>query len=148
MAVFHGVNINWGVNTNIEGVVGLMQTRDHNFNVNAEVITDGGDTPVSKVYWGQYEEATFTYVATDGLPAAGNWWGGSVKALNDAGGGNAQYVLPDIGQSVYVSDVVNNQLDGNWMVDAISTHTSNTTATRVTLKLSRYPHLDAAITNE
>lgn len=127
MAVFHGVSVNWGVNTNISGVSGLLQTRDHTFNANSELILDGGETPVSKVWWGMYEEATFTYVATD-------------FSYNN---GNAQYYLPDIGDIVYLSDVVNNQLDGAWFVENIVTHTSNTTATRVTLKLSRYPNVDA-----
>ena len=131
MAVFHGVNINWGIDTDIQDATGLFQTREHGIRMNSEVITDGGETPVSKVYWGIYEEATFTYVATD------------FTYRN----GNAQYFLPDIGSTVYVSDTVNNQLDGNWMVDNVSTHTSNTTATRVTLKLTRYPMVDAAISN-
>ena len=131
MAVFHGVSVNWGVETNIEGVTGLMQTRDHTLASNAELVVDGGETPVSKVYWGIYEEATFVYVATDFTYRSGN----------------AKYMLPDIGSTVYVSDAINNQLDGNWMVDNVATHTSNTTATRVTLKLSRYPQIDASISS-
>jgi|ERR1035437_1104773 hypothetical protein len=124
--VFHGVSINWGVNTTISGITGLMQTREHSFHANSELILDGGDTPVSKVWWGMYEEATFTYVATE--------------YSNNSG--NAQYYLPDIGDIVYLSDTVNTQLGGlPWFVDNITTHTGNTTATRVTLKLSRYPQI-------
>lgn len=126
--IFRGVSVNWGIGTNISGVTGLMQTRDHSFSSNSELILDGGDTPVSKVWWGMYEEATFTYVVVD---------------YSYYRSGNAQYYVPDIGDIVTLSDTNNNQLDGDWFVDSASTHTSNTTCTRVTLKISRYPHVAA-----
>lgn len=139
--VFHGITINWGVRTNIQGASGLFQTREHNTKINSEVITDGGDTPVSKVYWGKNEVATFTYVAAEGSYAAGNNYGGNVFQLNNADGGYSEVYWPAVGTWVYLSDVAYPYIAGNWLVDDVTTNTSNTTATRVILKLSRYPKI-------
>jgi len=140
MAIHHGVGINWGVNSTIVSVNGLFQTREHNFSVKAEEITDAGDTSVSKVYWDFKEFATFTYVSFQ----PGYW-----------PNGNAPISIPSLSSWIRVYDptysiVINSSqfiykqslsINGYWLVDDIVTAGSNTTSVRVTLKLSRYPYI-------
>lgn len=125
MAILNGVNVNWGVDTTVSGVNGLFQTRDHNYKVQSEEIKDGGETTLSKAYWDFMEEATFTYVAFQfsGTP------------------GYANVDIPYIGQFVNVIDGRYQPINGFWLVDDIVIAGSNTSAARVTLKLTRYPYV-------
>ena len=122
---YHGVGINWGTYSTVQGAVGAFQSRDHGIRADSELVKDGGDTTVSKVYWDFREEATFTYVATQG-------------GYNF---GNAYVSYPNIASWVYVTDTVYPAISGYWLVDDVSIIGSNTSATRVTLKLSRYPNI-------
>lgn len=126
MAIFHGVGINFGVGSTVIGVNGAFQTRDHSIIAESELIKDGGETTVSKVYWDMQEHATFTYVAFQ----PGYW-----------PFGNATVSMPDIASFVTVYDTTYAQIVGSWLVDEITVTSSNTTATKVTLHLSRYPFL-------
>lgn len=121
---YHGVGINWGVYSTVQNAVGSFQSRDHGFKSESEVIRDGGDTTVSKVYWDFREEASFTFVATNGRNV-----------------GNAYVAHPNVSDWVYVTDNVYPAISGYWLVDDVFVAGSNTSATRVTLKLSRYPQL-------
>jgi|ERR1035441_4455793 hypothetical protein len=125
---YRGVGVNWGVYSTIQYVVGAFQTRDNSYSSNSETITDGGNTTVSKVYWDFKEEASFTYVATQPFIA-----------------GNAGVMLPFVGYFVTVTDLNYPAISGQWLVDSISVNGSNTTATRVSLRLSRYPFLNSSI---
>ena len=141
--VFHGVNVNWGVATKIQYCVGAFQTRDHARIADNQLIFDPNGTPVSKIYFNYREDATFTYVAI-GYENTGNAsYGGTLTTalqnLNNSniGGGTTVYT-PEVGQFVTVTDNNYGKIAGNWMVDEIKIISSNTNATRVSLKLSRY----------
>lgn len=138
MVKTHGVSISWGIGTTIIGVNGLFQSREHVYLADGEVISDAGDTPTSKVYWNYREEAIFTYVAYQ-------------PAVNFR---DAFVSTPTIGEFVSVSDFIYpaDSTDGGynsatgtyrglWLVDAVSVSNSNTSAVRVTVKLSRYPFI-------
>jgi hypothetical protein len=122
---FHGIGINWGVNSTIIGVNGLFQTREHSSTAKSKEIVDGGETTVSKAYWDFKQTATFTYVAAQ--------YGGPF--------GNSNVDVPTIGNFVTVFDPSYAYINGDWLVDAASVASSNTSAARVTLTLSRYPNL-------
>ena len=125
-AVFHGVGINFGIAGGIVGVNGLFQTRDHNFSADSQLIEDGSETPVSKVFWKFKEEATFIYVA-----AAPGYWPY----------GNAPVQYPIIGEWITVLDTNYPDIVGQWLTDDVTISNSNTTAVRVAVKLSRYPYV-------
>lgn len=126
MSKFHGVGINFGVNSTIIGVNGLFQSRDHSYKVSTEQIRDAGNTTVSKAYYDPVETATFTYVAAQ--PSYNPY-------------GNSHVDIPTIGEWITVIDNNYPAIAGDWLVDSISTSGGNTTATRVTVALSRYPFL-------
>lgn len=128
MGLFHGqVGINWGVGSTISSVFGSFQSRDHHIKAQAEDIKDGGETTVSKVYWDSIEESTFSYVAIQNGP---NLFG------------TAPVSFPSIGMFVQVFDsVLYPVIAGFWLVDDIDINSSNTAATRVTLRLTRYPFI-------
>lgn len=138
MAKFHGVGVNFGIDTTIVGVNGMFQTRDHTYMADSELITDTGDTPVSKCYWNYREEATFTYVAVNpsrnigacrvDVPQIGTFI--SIVDYNytyDSTDGGYNYAI--------------NAYRGPWLVDGVSISNSNTSAVRVTVRLSRYPFI-------
>ena len=129
--VFHGVNVNWGVQTEIQYASGLFQTRDHKYSANSELVTDGGETPVSKVYWADYEEATFTYVCTDFTEVGGD-------------GGFSSTNSPDVGDWVNVTDANYPEIEGMWLTDEVTVHSANVNATRISLRLTRYPNVDSS----
>jgi len=136
MPKVHGVSISFGIGTTIWGVNGMFQSREHHYIANSEEITDGGDTTISKIYWNYREEASFVYVA---YQPAHNYYDAAVQ-------------VPQIGSFVSVSDSIYpavssdggynyaiNSARGQWLVDDVSVSNSNTTAVRVSVKLSRYP---------
>ena len=136
MTKVHGVSVNFGIGTTIYGVNGMFQAREHHYLANNEPITDGGDTTVSKVYWNYHEEASFTYVAVQPI----------VNRMD------ATVQVPQIGSYIQVTDFnypgdstdggynyAINSIRGSWLVDSVEVSNSNTTAIRVTVKLSRYP---------
>ncbi len=137
---FHGVGVNWGVDSTIIGVNGAFQTRQHSAKVQSEPIKDGGETTVSKVYWDMMEEATFSYVASSPsrYPLGQAPVNGNIGYIQNWLYGIA---APAIGQWINVVDPVYTAIAGYWLVDEITTSSSNTSAVRVNLKLSRYPFL-------
>ncbi len=128
MANYHGIAVNFGVSSSVASATGLFQTVDHNVNVENELIRDGSGEYVEKTYFGTNEEATFEYVATAaGGPA-----------------GNAAVTFPTPGINVTVTDTSYTNIAGtSWLVDGVTVKGSNTTAKRVTLKLTRYPNVSA-----
>ena len=138
MAKVHGVSVSFGIGTTIFGVNGLFQSRENRYEANNESVMDGGETTMSRLWWDFHEEAQFTYVAFQ-----------PQRNFRDA-----LVQTPQIGSFVNVSDPVypadstdggyNFAIDayrGRWLVDDVSVANSNTTAIRVTVKLSRYPNV-------
>lgn len=121
--VIHGVSVNFGINSSIIGINGAFQARDHAYKVENDSIRDGGDTTVSKVYYDPVETAVFTYVAVQPI----------------FGYRNARIDIPYIGQWVQIVDPQYSAINGWWLCENINVSTSNTTATRVSLNLARYP---------
>ena len=134
----HGLSVSFGVGSEVFGVYGLYQSRDHHYIANSETVHDGGETSVSKLYWDYREELVLTYVA--------------YQPVNNFP--NALVTTPQIGTFVRLADPnypqdstdggVNyaiNAVRGMWLVDDIACSNSNTSAVRVTLKLSRYPQV-------
>jgi len=114
----------------VNNVNGIFQTREHHIIMESKDIKDGGQTTVAKAYWDYHEEATFNYVAY-GV-------GGQVPTSD----------LPVIGQYVSVNTISLYTLSNtnyypitgnNWKVEDIQVSSSNVSATRVTLKLTRHP---------
>lgn len=124
--IYHGVKVHWGVGSSTAiGVSGtfVLQGRDHGMTADAEVIQDATGFAVNKTYYNHNESATFDYVPTDTYDGAGN--------LTPS--------IPTVGALVTVTDTVYTTIAGtNWLIDSISTKSSNTSAMRVTLTLSRY----------
>ena len=123
--IVNGISVNFGVGSTIIGVNGAFQSREHSYKVENDSIRDGGDTTVSKVYYDPVETAIFTYVAVQ-----------RVTRFADA-----RVDIPYIGQWVQIVDDRYFAITGWWLCEGISTSSSNTAATRVTLALSRYPHV-------
>lgn len=126
MAAFHGVGINFGVNSTIIGVNGLFQSRGHSYKTESELIRDGGNTTVSKVFYDRHEVATVTYVS---------YQPGTYTL------GNAIVDVPTLGSWVQIIDNYYPIFAGRWMVDDIEVASSNQGAAKVTLQLSRYPYV-------
>jgi len=123
MATYHGVGVNFGVSSSFSGVTGAFQTRDHSIQSGNEIIANGIGDPVNKTYYGQYETATFEYVATGAGPS-----------------GTVAVTYPTQGSTLTITDTVYTQISGSsWLVDKVSTKGSNTTSVRVTCELTRYP---------
>lgn len=127
MAVHHGVGVNWGVYSSVVGVNGAFQAREHSYKFSSELVRDAGNTTVSKVYYDPVETATFTYVAA--------------QPVNYTSG-NAPVDIPTMGTFIQVVDNRYPAIAGYWLVDGISVVSSNTTAARVTLQLSRHQYMD------
>ena len=126
MAVVHGnVGINFGIGTAVGTLSGLFQTREHHYLCESKDIKDGGETTVGKGYWNFSEEATFTFVS--------NTYLGVIYSNN----------IPAIGYYITVYDAINYPaIEGTtWKVEDIITNSSNTTSTRITLKLTRHRYI-------
>ena len=124
MAKYHGIAVNFRVASAIGSVVGVFQSRDHSYEADNEMIKSGlGDT-VEKTFYDLRETATFEYVAS----AAGGPTGA------------AAVTVPTVGDTMTVTDSVYAAIAGTtWLVDNVDVKGSNTTATRVTVKVARYP---------
>ena len=124
MPNYRGVGINFGISSSLASITGAMQTRDHSYKSETEMIKNGGGDTVAKVYFDFSEEATFTYVATG------------------ASGGAVTVTTGSIGALMTVTDSTYPAIAGtSWLVDDVSTAGSNTGAVKVTMKLSRYPNI-------
>ncbi len=122
MAKYNGVGIQFGVTSSMSTVTGVLQTRDHGYESDKEIVRNGiGDT-VSATYYDLRETATFDFVTTG------------------ASGGVVTATFPAVGDKVTVVDTIYTQIaNTNWLVDNVDTKGSNTTALRVSLKMTRYP---------
>jgi hypothetical protein len=121
MALYHGIGVNFGLSSSLANISGAFQTRDHTYQSGNEIISDGLGGLVEKTYYGQYETATFEYVAT----------GTGVS-------GTVAVTLPSQGATLTVTDTQYTQISGSsWLVEKVSTKGSNTTAIRVTVDLWR-----------
>lgn len=123
MSLFRGVRVNIGIDSEFIGVQGAFQLRDHRTAISSEEIKNVNDQTISKVYWDYKEEASYVYIAI----ALGN------------SPFQAPVTFPRIGRGVTVIDHDYPQIAGRWLVDEIETRSSNQSALRVIVKLSRYP---------
>lgn len=122
MATYHGVGVNFGVSSSLAAVTGAFQTRDHSYAASNESIMDGAGVFVEDTTFGDYQTATFEYVATNTSTAVGN----------------ATVTVPTVGASLVVTDNGYSAIAGNyWIVRSVDVKGSNTTATRVTVNLWR-----------
>ncbi len=124
MAKYTGVGVNFGIDSSIGGVNGLFQTREHSYTCNNEDVLDAGNTTVGKCYWDFKEIATFTYVA-----------------FQYANSPSINVDMPTLGGLAYVSDNQYTNIAGTWIVENITTESSNSTAVRVKVTLARYPKI-------
>ena len=131
--VIHGAQVNFGIGNVVQNINGTVQTREHHLSAESEELKDAGETARSKIFWNFKEECTFTYVI------AGN---NGVVSYGD---------LPIIGNYVTINTVsafaASNTfyypLGGNtWIVEDVIVNSSNQAASRVSLKLSRYPYIN------
>jgi hypothetical protein len=127
MAIFHGIVINFGIGTTLVNFTGVFQTRTHVLKAESKEILDGGETAVGKAYFNYKEEASFTYIP--------------VSPVGFVNAGNLSFGIPYIGQYITVNEFNNyNQIAGTWLVSDLDIQSSNTSATRVNIKLERYPY--------
>lgn len=137
MIKVHGVSVNFGIGSEIIDVQGLFQSRDHNYKIENASIKDGGDTTISKVYFDPAEYATFVYVAIGERVLDAE-----TEAI-DGISSEADVTIPELGKWITITD---NQkypkIAGEWLVENISVASSNTSATRVTLSIARYPEVE------
>lgn len=123
---FKGVKIHWGVSSTTTSAFGTLtlQSRDHSRNADTDIVQDATGFAVNKTFFNYSDTATFEYIPTAAAPGAGN----------------VTPTVPEAGDMVTVVDSVYTQIAGtNWIVDSASTRSSNTSAMRVTVNLTRYP---------
>lgn len=129
--IYKGVGCHWAVNSTTYTLTnGKLQTRDHGRKSEMETIKDESGVTISKIYYDPNEEATFEAVIT-----------------GSAGSGVAVPVLPAIGDAVALTDSVYTQISGSasggmtWLVEDVSTKSSNTSCMRITFRLVRHHSL-------
>lgn len=121
MAKYRGVGVNFGVSSSLAAVTGAFQTRDHGYRADNELIRNGSGDAVEKTFYNANEEASFEYVATG------------------ASGGAVTVTVPAVGDLMTITDPTYTAIAAtNWIVDSVDVKGSNTTATRVTVKLNKY----------
>lgn len=126
--IYKGIGIHWGVGSTTYTLTnGKLQTRDHTKKSEMETVKDADGVTVQKTFYDPSEEATLEVVIT-----------------GSAGTGNVTPVLPACGDIVTLTDTTYLAISGSatgtnvWMVDDVSTKSSNTSAMRATFKLTRY----------
>jgi len=120
MPVYHGTGVNFGISSSLSTVSGAFQTKTHTIQSANEIINSGIGDPITKTYFGQFETATFDYVATG------------------ASGGVVPITYPSQSQQATVSDNSDPVIAGTtWLVDKVDIKGSNTTSHRVTVDLWR-----------
>ena len=124
MATYRGIGVNFGISSSLANITGAMQTRDHQYRSETEMVRNSYGDTVAKIYYDASEEATFSWIATG------------------TSGGSITVTLPTIGALLTVTDAGYTQIAGTtWLVDDVSTAGSNTGAVKVTAKLSKYPNI-------
>lgn len=122
---FHGVKVHWACSsTGVSGVgTFAMQSRDHNKASDSEIVQDGTGFAVNKTYYNFSESATIEVIQTASGP-----------------GGNLVPTLPEPSDILTLSDTIYTAIAGtSWLVESVGTRSSNTSAQRTTLNLTRYP---------
>lgn len=122
---YRGVGVCWGVGTTaVSTVTGALQTRDHTLRADMDETRNGEGVVVQKTYYNPTEEASFEFVASG------------------TNGGTVTPTLPAIGSLLTVTDTVYTPISGSaWLVDEVSTAGSNTSAVRITLRMTKYPNI-------
>lgn len=124
--IYKGIGIHWGVSSSGCTAFGTMklQTRDHTLKSESETIKDADGVTVSKIYYDPTQECTFEYIPSG------------------ASGGAVTPTLPACGDVITVTDSAYTQVASTaWLVDDVSTKSSNTGVMRVTVKCTRYPSI-------
>lgn len=124
--IYKGVGCHWGVSSStVSTVTGKFQSRDHSKKSETDAIKDGDGVTVGKVYFDPTEEASFEYIPTS-------------VTVN----GDLTPTLPAIGDLLTVTDTKYTAIAAtNWLVEDVSTKSSNSAAMRVSLKLTKYPQI-------
>jgi len=122
--VYRGVKVHWAVGST--GVSGngtfKLQSRDHNMGADSEVVQDATGFAVNKTYFNFNESATLEIVNT-----------------SSGTGGDLTPTIPSPSDMLTITDTIYTQIAGTtWLVDGVSTKSSNTSALRTTLNLTRY----------
>lgn len=126
--VHRGLKVHWacGSSTITTGIGTFkLQSRDHSLNADTDMVQDATGYVVNKTYFNHTETATLDYVPTD-----------------TGSGGDLTPTIPALGNILTITDTVYTAIAGtNWMVDGVNTKSSNTSAMRVTLNLTRYGNI-------
>lgn len=120
MALIKGVGVEWALANVTLGITGSfkLQDGDHTVKSETDVIKDANGETVTKTYYDNTEEATFTYVPT-----------GTSGSVNI--GGQA------IGTVLTITDTHSPWAGTNWIVEEFTQKRTNTGAARATVKLWR-----------
>src|ERR1017187_3384799 len=120
--VYHGVGVNFGISSSLANVTGLFQTRDHVNTSDVDLVRSGTGDVVEKTYYNLYETGNFDYVASGTGPS-----------------GIVAVTLPTVGTLLTITDTVYTAIAGtSWLIDKASSKSSNTTAMKISLDLTRY----------
>jgi hypothetical protein len=115
------IGINFGITSTVETITGLFQLRDHKPQFESRLLKDVNNKTTAKLYFDPKEVLIFTYIAAAPFQTAA-----------------APVTMPNIGTQVLIVDPIYPYINGTWLIDEIESHASNTTATRVVVKLSRF----------
>lgn len=127
--IYKGVGVHWGVGSTTCTQFGTckIQSRDHQLKSESETIKDAEGVTVTKIYYDPTQEITFEYIPTA------------------ASGGVVTPTMPDIGTFITMSnDTAYTAIASKvFLVDDVSTKSSNTGVMRVTVKATHYPQIVA-----
>ena len=114
MAKVRGGGVTFAIGSTLAGISGELQTKNHKYSGEMEFIRNKSGEKVTKIYFDDSEEATFTYYA------------------------DASVTVPARGDFQSITDTSDPAIAGtNWLVDDIEKDNTNTTCIRITVKLSR-----------
>lgn len=124
--VHKGVGVHWGVSST--GCTGFgtfaLQSRDLSKRADSEVIQDATGFATNKTFFNHTDSATLEVVFTG------------------SSGGNLTPTIAEIGDTLTITDSVFTQIAGTtWIVEDVSVRSSNTTAMRATVNLTKYPKI-------
>jgi len=126
--IYKGVGVTWGTSsTTFSTGMGTfyLQSRDHSKKAENKSIKDGNGETRGKVFFDQTEEASFEYI-----PISSGTVNGSLVPT-----------IPAIGDLFTVSDSIYTAIAGVYLVEDISTKSSNNGALKATVKLMKYPYI-------
>lgn len=122
--VHKGVGVHWGVTST--GCTGfgtfVLQSRDFSKRADSEVIQNASGFTVNKTFFNHNDSATLEVVVTG------------------SSGGAVAPVLAEVGDVVTITDSTFTNIAGtNWLVEDVSSRSSNTSAMRLSFSLTKYP---------